>query len=107
MKAALIDAMVVAVAMVPLIPAAEPPRPSPLLPTIGEGRGSEFRVIAPPLPAGTHHAVTAQGARLSGIIASSGHPSFSKMPTIPAGPRPPHAVPGIRIENPGLRFERR
>jgi hypothetical protein len=107
MKAALTYAMLVVAAMVTLIPAAEPPRPRPSPPPTGEGRGSEFRVIAPPLPAGTYHAFTAHGVRLSGIIASPGDTSFSKMPTIPAGPRPPHAVPRIRTQNPGLRFERR
>lgn len=89
-----------------ILGAAEPPaekQPSPP----SEARASTFRRIAPPLPAGTYHAVTAGGVRLSGIIASPGDTSFSKMPTTQATPRSPRAMPKIRTIDPNLRYQRR
>lgn len=103
MKAALTFAILVVATTVTILPAAEPSPP----PSTGEGRGSEFRVIAPPLPAGSYHAVTVNGVRLSGIIASPGDTSFSKMPGIQATPRNSRPMPKMRTVNPGLRYERR
>ncbi|WP_265595723.1 hypothetical protein [Verrucomicrobium sp. BvORR106] len=108
MKTALNFLIPVLAAIVTTLSAAEPPRPVPPPPTTtGEGRGSEFQVITPPLPAGTYHAVTTGGVCLSGIIASPGDPSFSKMPTTQATPRSPRAMPKIRTIDPNLRYQRR
>lgn len=108
MRTALTFLIPVLAAIVTTLSTAEPPRPVPPPPTTaGEGRGSEFQVITPPLSAGTYHAVTAGGVRLSGIIASPGDTSFSKMPATQAAPRSPRALPKIRTTDPNLRYQRR
>lgn len=86
---------------------ADPPPHPKGPPPRGEGSHSTFRFTTPPLSAGTYYAVTQDGVRLSGIIASAGDTSFSRMPTTRAVPRFAHPKPRGRIVDPALRYERR
>lgn len=91
----------------PAIWGADPPPPLKGTALGGEGAHSTFRTTTPPLSAGTYYAITRDGVRLSGIIASPGDTSFSRMPTTRAVPRFAQPKPRSRIVDPALRYERR